>query len=205
MTGPQYQRVAADLRQRIASGEFPPGARLPSWRLLADQYGVRLGVIERAVGLLRTSGLVVSTQRAGVYVADPVRVRTLTGTGAPWPHGRGDTRTGTIPADTALATLLNVAPATHIPWERTELLDEVGRPSHLRTVYRKPRAVAPVGPAGRPEVTARMLTPDEAGHLGLASGVVLVVRAVRADAGGRPVEVLELVLPADRWRVTLGG
>ncbi|WP_055588551.1 GntR family transcriptional regulator [Peterkaempfera griseoplana] len=199
-----YQRVAADLRHRIAAGEFPPGARLPSWRTLQRQYQVGYGVIADAIALLRTDGLVVSTQRTSVTVADPAKVQQLTDVDAPWPHGRGDIQRGTAPADQSLAARLDVEPGTRVAWERVELLDEDGRPSHLCAVYRRPgsrnAAVRTMDAVAR----ARMLSAEEAEHLGLAIGVTQVVRATRVDEQGQPVETVELVLPADRWSVSLG-
>jgi DNA-binding GntR family transcriptional regulator len=37
---PPYRRTIADLRRRIAGGEFAPGAKRPSTRALAEVYGV---------------------------------------------------------------------------------------------------------------------------------------------------------------------
>jgi DNA-binding GntR family transcriptional regulator len=55
---PAYRQVVADLRRKILAGELPPGATLPAYRLLADQYGVSHGTITRAVNVLRDAGLV---------------------------------------------------------------------------------------------------------------------------------------------------
>jgi GntR family transcriptional regulator len=53
-----YQRVAADLRDRITSGEWPPGHRIPSWRNLAAEHDVGQGTIRLAIAELRAAGLV---------------------------------------------------------------------------------------------------------------------------------------------------
>ena len=202
---PRYRCVSEDLRRRIASGEFPPGSRLPSWRILADYYRVGLGVIEEAFGLLRQGGEIVSTQRTGVHVADPAKVQILTDPDMPWPHARGDTQTATLPAGRETAALLGIETGDSVLRERVEYLDENGRPSHLRAVYRRPGTERQASRTVRARVSGRILAPDEAEHLGLAASLALVVRSVRVDREGRPAEVVELVLPADRWQVALGS
>ena len=200
---PQYQRVADDIRARIRAGEFPPGARLPPWRTLTEHYRVGYGVIADAIALLRTEGIVVSSQRASVRVADPARVSLLTDVDEPWPHKRGETRPGTVEAGQELARRLDIAPGTVVRWQREELLGADDRPSHLRTTYRRPRTRRQAVRTVDARVRGRMLTPGEAAHLGLAVGMALVVTAGRVDAAGGPVGMLELVLPADRWQVAL--
>jgi integrase len=53
-----YQRIADDLRGAITSGVLSPGQSLPTIDELAQRYGVSHGTAQRAVSLLRTSGLV---------------------------------------------------------------------------------------------------------------------------------------------------
>lgn len=53
-----YKQIADDLRDKIVSGELRPGAELPSYAMLADQYGVHPGTVIRAVDRLREAGLV---------------------------------------------------------------------------------------------------------------------------------------------------
>lgn len=69
------------LRRRIDRGEFPPGARLPSLRALALQYGQRVSRVHRAVQRLEIEDRVRSRQGSGVFVttaaARPMRVLLL--------------------------------------------------------------------------------------------------------------------------------
>ena len=44
--GPAYQQVARDLRERIASAEFPVGSAIPSTAKLREIYGVSITVLE---------------------------------------------------------------------------------------------------------------------------------------------------------------
>ncbi|MFR9758206.1 GntR family transcriptional regulator [Streptomyces sp. TR06-5] len=60
--------IAADLRSRIDTGEFPAGTRLPSTRLLSQHYEISAQAIARVIGLLKADGLVEGRQGAGVFV-----------------------------------------------------------------------------------------------------------------------------------------
>lgn len=70
--GPSYQEVAADLRERIRGGAYPPGFRLPTRDQLCGMYGVSKQTIDSAKILLRGEGLIVDRTRAGTFVADPL-------------------------------------------------------------------------------------------------------------------------------------
>jgi DNA-binding GntR family transcriptional regulator len=63
-----YARVADHVAARIGAGELRPGARLPSERDLAAEYGVALGTARRAVQELRDRGLVVTLPAKGTFV-----------------------------------------------------------------------------------------------------------------------------------------
>jgi GntR family transcriptional regulator len=67
--GPAYQQVADDLRRKIASGEFPVGAAIPSTAKLSSAYGVSVTVVRAAVGQLRVDGLVTGYPGKGVFVS----------------------------------------------------------------------------------------------------------------------------------------
>ena len=68
---PPYQRIAAELRRRIAAQELKPGDRLPSTRALAEQWGVALATAAKALTELRQAGVVRSQPRVGSIVAPP--------------------------------------------------------------------------------------------------------------------------------------
>ena len=65
---PAYQQVAEDLRQRIASGEFPVGSAIPSTSKLASAYAVSITVVRAAVTQLRADGLLIGQPGKGVFV-----------------------------------------------------------------------------------------------------------------------------------------
>lgn len=66
-----WKQAADHIAARIASGELRPGARLEGERELAEQLGVAVGTVRRAVEDLRERGLVVTLPAKGTYIAEP--------------------------------------------------------------------------------------------------------------------------------------
>jgi DNA-binding GntR family transcriptional regulator len=71
--GPDYAYVQAarHLELRIRAGQLAPGARLPSERALAAEYGIALGTIRKAIAILKDKGLVHVTPHLGVFITEP--------------------------------------------------------------------------------------------------------------------------------------
>ncbi|MFJ3533794.1 GntR family transcriptional regulator [Streptomyces sp. NPDC090132] len=67
-TTPRVHEIAADLRTRIDAGEFTPGTKLPSTRLLSAHYEISAQAIARVIALLKADGVVEGRQGAGVFV-----------------------------------------------------------------------------------------------------------------------------------------
>lgn len=70
-TGPEapYRQIAAQLRERIESGELAPGQRIPTETELVEEYEVARSTVRRAIRLLREEGLIVTVPQRGSYVA----------------------------------------------------------------------------------------------------------------------------------------
>ena len=68
--GAKYARVLDALTDAIHSGELAPGQRLPAETALSAQLAVSLGTVQKALGKLAESGLVVRNRRTGTFVAD---------------------------------------------------------------------------------------------------------------------------------------
>ena len=66
----RYEEIADDLQKRINSGEFPPGARLPSRRELTAHYDVTEPVVDRAMLILRVKGITETLAGVGVFVRE---------------------------------------------------------------------------------------------------------------------------------------
>jgi len=65
----KYVAIADELRDRIARGELPPGARVPSTRRLAADHGVAMATAAKALALLSQEGFVQAEPRSGTVVA----------------------------------------------------------------------------------------------------------------------------------------
>jgi GntR family transcriptional regulator len=73
---PAYQQVAADLRKKISSGEYPVGGPIPSTNELRRRYAVSVTVARAAVAELRNEGVVRGQPGKAVYVvATPASVK----------------------------------------------------------------------------------------------------------------------------------
>lgn len=67
---PASRRVADALMARIESGDLRPGAALPTYRGLAEEFGVAVNTAMAAVRLLRDRGAVTIRPNAGAQVRD---------------------------------------------------------------------------------------------------------------------------------------
>jgi GntR family transcriptional regulator len=66
---PPYRQIAAILKRRILSGQYPPNTRIPTESELVETYEVARTTARRAVGALREDGLVYTVPQRGTYVA----------------------------------------------------------------------------------------------------------------------------------------
>ncbi len=64
------EEIAADIAERIKTGEYAAGTQLPSYRQLMEMYSVSYGTIGSVMVRLRMMGLTVTSKGRGVYVAD---------------------------------------------------------------------------------------------------------------------------------------
>jgi DNA-binding GntR family transcriptional regulator len=67
---PPWEQFAAALRERISSGELPPGTRLPSVRSFAQEWDLAPGTIKKAMERLRAEGLIETRAGWGTFVAE---------------------------------------------------------------------------------------------------------------------------------------
>ncbi|RZJ00859.1 MAG: FadR family transcriptional regulator [Brevundimonas sp.] len=67
-TSKLYQKVAAAVSAGITAGRYEPGARLPSERDLAEEYGVSRPTVREAMIALEIRGLVEARPGSGIYV-----------------------------------------------------------------------------------------------------------------------------------------
>ncbi|MEV6426037.1 GntR family transcriptional regulator [Streptomyces sp. NPDC051662] len=145
----RYEEIAGELRERITSGEYPPGTPLPLMRDIAATHDVSDITVRKAIGMLTREGLVESRRRAGVFVkAHPDRVRLIvrhrrierdelgyySGPEVQhWralPHPDGEqTRITTAPVPADVAELLGVEPSTLLT-VRKRVIGDPSRDEH---------------------------------------------------------------------------
>ena len=65
---PIWVQLIEQLTRRIVSGEYPPGARVPSVRDLAAEAGVNPNTMQRALSGLEERGLLVAPRSIGRFV-----------------------------------------------------------------------------------------------------------------------------------------
>jgi GntR family transcriptional regulator len=68
MTGPRFEAVAAELRERIALGDYARSGALPSEAELGRRYDVSRVTVRRALERLRDEGLITARRGSGWYV-----------------------------------------------------------------------------------------------------------------------------------------
>ncbi|MCF6470051.1 GntR family transcriptional regulator [Nonomuraea sp. MG754425] len=76
---PVYQKIAAEIIERIQRGEIPPNRAIPGEKAMMRQYGVAKVTARQAVSHLRDLGWVFTVPYRGTYVADPEK----------WPINQG--------------------------------------------------------------------------------------------------------------------
>lgn len=64
-------RIRADIEGKIRSGEWPPGARIPTEHELKAHYGCARMTVHTAITTLVAAGLIERRKKAGSFVASP--------------------------------------------------------------------------------------------------------------------------------------
>ncbi|MFC8408601.1 GntR family transcriptional regulator [Streptomyces griseoincarnatus] len=97
-SGAGYADVAEHFRQRIKDGDLSPGDPLPSVAEIRAQFEVSAKTVSRALGVLKSEGLVTSRGALGTVVAEPQTVTSgvdrlprLARTGRRYGHGEDST------------------------------------------------------------------------------------------------------------------
>src|SRR5690606_27509274 len=66
-----HKKILSGIRQRIVSGEWQPGFRLPFAVALAASYGCSRMTVNKVMTQLANAGLIVRQRKAGSFVARP--------------------------------------------------------------------------------------------------------------------------------------
>lgn len=130
----RYPQIAAQLRDRILSGEWPPGSRLPTLDELATEYGANKNTIMRAINdVLEPEGLVSADPRRGIVVQH----------GLAQPH-RPPTEFPEVPSGAILAAL-TILEATGQGDEEETALDRAGEIAGLVNAWDTPVLIQAFG------------------------------------------------------------
>lgn len=68
-SAPLYVQLYTQIRDRVLTGELPPGTRLPSVRHLSDELGVSRNTVDTAYLELIAEGFLLTRPRSGFFVA----------------------------------------------------------------------------------------------------------------------------------------
>ena len=92
----RWQEIADTLRDRIESGEYPPGSKIPAIPELMDDFGVARDTVRDAVHRLANEGLVTPLRGVGTVVRDTTPVHlgyTSTAPARTWDVQTGEQKT----------------------------------------------------------------------------------------------------------------
>lgn len=64
----KYFNIYKIIKDRIVGGEYSPGQKLPSKRVMADHYGCSVITVETAYSMLAEEGYIVAKERSGYFV-----------------------------------------------------------------------------------------------------------------------------------------
>jgi DNA-binding GntR family transcriptional regulator len=137
---PAYQQIAETLAERVTSGVYPEGSRLPSGSELCDEFAVSPMTMRRALTILQDQGLVFGMRGRGTFVrsidlGDSVfRLDSLTGD---WLDKSAEIRllsASMTRAEEKVADMLGVDPGERVIYLRRLVLYN-GDPAMYHTEY----------------------------------------------------------------------
>ena len=229
---PLYRRIQADLRERVTTGELPPGTQVETEQELMARYGVSRATVRQALSGLVAEGLLEIRRGRGTYVHGAALEHRLGGfytfSREIERHGmRPGTRVraiGVEPADTDVAEGLGLAGGTPVvALTRVRLADDqpiVSETSYLPaarfkgleetdfahfSLYETLTTRFGVRPVRARETFVPVLLDEaDAGVLGGDAGdPVLSVERTTYDADGVIIEFCQSILRADRYRYSV--
>ncbi|MFI8179247.1 GntR family transcriptional regulator [Actinacidiphila glaucinigra] len=228
VAAPKYVRLAQTIQGRIEDGTYPPGSLVPSENQLVQAFGMSRPTVVRALELLKRDGWLESRQGFGTIVRgrpEVVEQRDRRGREA---LERDESRipgrlveVGEVQVPRRVASLLGLSQGAKALVRRL-LVEEDGEPVELASSYfpaglvegtelgssellaESPRAHLEARKKVRfdhvtERVSARLAGDEDSGLLGLTAGdPVLDVLVVARDASGRVLQIVDVLLPADR-------
>ncbi|MGW0192082.1 GntR family transcriptional regulator [Nonomuraea sp. NPDC003201] len=222
---PKYAQIVRAIRDKIADGTYPPGSLLPSETQLVKEFGVSRPTVVRALQLLQERNVISREHGKGSYVKALLPAAEQTGKPGRAVLDRAESEAGGTPVETgwqsasrSVARLLELDDNAPVMMRRV-LFHDGERPTDLVTFWASHeiangvdldrKTVLEVGVRQhiqaakrlrlehvKERLSARHPSADEAKLLEIGkSAAVLAVLATVFDGSGRPVLVLEQVLP----------
>ncbi len=202
MSARRWPEVRAHVLERIAAGEWPAGARLPTEAEMAAELGCARGTVARALGDLAAAGLLERRRRAGTRVAAapvarailhiPVTRHEVEARGARHAHRLLERARSTVP--TALAETLGTAAGVRF-WHLRTLHFADARPFAYEDRWLNPDVLTDDPPdfaAVSPNEWLVATVPYDTGTLGMAAaGASDIEAALLGVAPGAPILVVE--------------
>jgi GntR family histidine utilization transcriptional repressor len=225
MSLPVYGQVKSFIKAHISSGEWKPGAPVPSEATLMQQFGVSRMTVNRALRELTTEGMVTRVQGSGTFVAELHRIasnltlrdiqeevlerghlhaaRVVLST-AEKASAELAKRLGLRPGarvfHTVLVHLENGVPIQH----EDRYVNPAAAPMYLNvdftqtTPTRHLLEVAPLTEATY-SIEACLPTPEQAKHLDISTCEACLAMVRRTVSGSHVASVVRLVYPGSRY------
>ena len=73
----KYEKLAKELHQQIADGQFQASLKLPSVRQLCERHDLSMSTVVRALEMLQQDGVIESRDRSGFYIATKLKPSSL--------------------------------------------------------------------------------------------------------------------------------
>jgi GntR family transcriptional regulator len=228
VAAPKYVRLAQTIQRRVEDGTYPPGTRVPSENQLVQTFGMSRPTVVRALELLKRDGWLESRQGYGTIVRGRPEVVEQKDRRGREALERDESQAAGrliqvdhVPVPARVASVLGLPKQVKVLMRRF-LAEEDGEAAELVTSY-FPADLVQGTDLERAEVlggsvrehlearkkvrfdhvtervSARLPESDEATLLELPAGApVLGVLVVVRDASGQALQVVDVLLPADR-------
>lgn len=209
-----YRELASALRDAIQAGTYPAGSTLPKQEEIADEHGVNVNTVRKAVGVLEAEGLVTPVRRKGTVVRARPPMKRLgieryakskwkfglvafaadrEASGRAWKRDDQTNEVSRVEADAEVAEALGVEEGSPV-FKRARLIRDAGVPTHTLTSYYRPEHVE-----GTPLVDPKPGTATPGGGFAVLTMQGLEPEDMTETFSSRmptPDELEELELPA---------
>jgi GntR family histidine utilization transcriptional repressor len=221
-----HQRIFEEIEQKIMSGAWAPGQRIPAEHELEVTYGCSRMTVSKALSALAARGMIVRRRRAGTFVASPQIDRTVmdisdigteaTDAGRTYGHRilsrKADTLTtaeaqaigGEAGAEVLRIECLHIVDARPNAWEKRLILLDAVPQAREETFEASPpgRWLLDQVPWSEAKHVIRAVSADAATAklLMIERGMACLVLTRQTWQNGRTVTFVHITHPGDRYQ-----